>query len=137
MGPARHGLLDLTRDIIEGRPIKVFNNGELERDFTWIGDIVSGVVATAMQAPATPQPLHRVYNIGNNRPVQLGRFIAIIEEALGKKAERIMLPMQAGDVHATCANIDALQRDYGYAPATKLEEGIPRFVEWYRAWTRT
>ena len=85
-----------TRDIIEGRPIKVFNNGELERDFTWIDDIVSGVVATAMQAPATPQPLHRVYNIGNNRPVQLGRFIEIIEEAVGKPAERIMLPMQAG-----------------------------------------
>jgi UDP-glucuronate 4-epimerase len=126
-----------TRDIIEGRPIKVFNNGELERDFTWIGDIVSGVVATAMQAPATPQPLHRVYNIGNNRPVQLGRFIAIIEEAVGRKAERIMLPMQAGDVRATCANIDALQRDYGYAPTTKLEEGIPRFVAWYRAWTKT
>jgi len=126
-----------TRDIIEGRPIKVFNNGELERDFTWIGDIVSGVVATAMQAPATPQPLHRVYNIGNNRPVQLGRFIAIIEEAVGRQAERIMLPMQAGDVRATCANIDALQRDYGYAPTTKLEEGIPRFVAWYRAWTKT
>jgi UDP-glucuronate 4-epimerase len=126
-----------TRDIIEGRPIKVFNNGELERDFTWIDDIVSGVVATAMQAPATMQPLHRIYNIGNNRPVQLSRFIAIIEEAVGRKAERLMLPMQAGDVHATCANIDALQRDYGYAPTTKLEEGIPRFVAWYRDWTKT
>jgi UDP-glucuronate 4-epimerase len=126
-----------TRDIIEGRPIKVFNNGELERDFTWIDDIVSGVVATAMQAPATTQPLHRIYNIGNNRPVQLGRFIAIIEEAVGRKAERVMLPMQAGDVRATCANIDALQRDYAYAPTTKLEEGIPRFVAWYRAWTKT
>jgi UDP-glucuronate 4-epimerase len=126
-----------TRDIIEGRPINVFNNGELERDFTWIDDIVSGVVATAMQAPATPQPLHRVYNIGNNRPVQLGRFISIIEESVGRKAERIMLPMQAGDVRATCANIDALQRDYGYAPTTKLEEGIPRFVAWYRDWTKT
>jgi UDP-glucuronate 4-epimerase len=126
-----------TRDIIEGRPIKVFNNGELERDFTWIDDIVSGVVATAMQAPATTQPLHRIYNIGNNRPVQLGRFIAIIEEAVGRNAERVILPMQAGDVRATCANIDALQRDYGYAPTTKLEEGIPRFVAWYRAWTKT
>lgn len=126
-----------TRDIIEGRPIKVFNNGELERDFTWIDDIVSGVVATAMQAPATTQSLHRIYNIGNNRPVQLGRFIAIIEEAVGRKAERAMLPMQAGDVRATCANIDALQRDYGYAPTTKLDEGIPRFVAWYRDWTKT
>jgi UDP-glucuronate 4-epimerase len=126
-----------TRDIIEGRPINVFNNGQLERDFTWIDDIVSGVIATAMQPPATQQRLHRVYNIGNNRPVQLGRFIEIIEDAVGKKAERIMLPMQAGDVRATCANIDALQRDYAYAPTTRLEEGIPRFVEWYRAWTRT
>ena len=126
-----------TRDIIEGRPIKVFNNGELERDFTWIDDIVSGVVATAMQAPATTQSLHRIYNIGNNRPVQLSRFIAIIEEAVGRKAERVMLPMQAGDVRATCANTDALQRDYGYAPTTKLEEGIPRFVAWYRDWTKT
>jgi UDP-glucuronate 4-epimerase len=126
-----------TRDIIEGRPINVFNNGQLERDFTWIDDIVSGVIATAMQPPATQQPLHRVYNIGNNRPVQLGRFIEVIEDAVGKKAERIMLPMQAGDVRATCANIDALQRDYAYAPTTKLEEGIPRFVDWYRAWTKT
>lgn len=126
-----------TRDIIEGRPIKVFNNGELERDFTWIDDIVSGVVTTAMQAPATTQPLHRIYNIGNNRPVQLGRFIEIIEDAVGRKAQRVMLPMQAGDVRATSANIDALQRDYGYAPTTKLEEGIPRFVAWYRDWTKT
>ena len=126
-----------TRDIIEGRPIKVFNNGELERDFTWIDDIVAGVVATATQAPATEQPLHRVYNIGNNRPVKLARFITIIEEAVGKKAERIFMPMQSGDVRATCANIDALQRDYGYAPTTKLEQGIPRFVAWYRGWTKT
>lgn len=126
-----------TRDIIEGRPIKVFNNGDLERDFTWIGDIVSGVVAAAMTAPSSPQPLHRIYNIGNNRPVRLGRFIEIIEAAVGKRAERIMLPMQPGDVHATCANIDALARDHGYAPTTTLEEGIPRFVAWYRGWTGT
>jgi UDP-glucuronate 4-epimerase len=90
-----------------------------------------------MTAPSTPQPLHRVYNIGNNRPVRLGRFIEIIEGAVGKRAERIMLPMQPGDVHATCANIDALARDHGYAPTTTLEEGIPRFVAWYRGWTGT
>ena len=124
-----------TRDIIAGTPIRVFNNGELERDFTWIDDIVSGVVATALQAPATPQPLHRVYNIGNNRPVQLGHFIAVIEDAIGRKAERIMLPMQQGDVKATCANIDALKRDYGFTPATRLEDGLPRFVRWYRDYT--
>lgn len=126
-----------TRDIIEGRPIRVFNNGELERDFTWIDDIVAGVVATALQPPATPQPLHRIYNIGNNRPVELGRFIALIEDAVGRKAERIMAPMQPGDVKATCANIDALKRDYGFAPSTRLEDGIPRFVRWYRDYTGT
>jgi UDP-glucuronate 4-epimerase len=125
------------RDIIEGRPIRVFNNGQLERDFTWIDDIVAGIVATALQAPATPQPLHRVYNIGNNRPVELGRFIALIEDAVGRKAERIMEPMQQGDVKSTCANIDALKRDYGFAPSTRLEDGIPRFVRWYRDYTGT
>ena len=126
-----------TRDIIEGRPIRVFNNGQLERDFTWIDDIVAGVIATALQAPATPQPLHRVYNIGNNRPVELARFIATIEEAVGRKAEKIMAPMQPGDVRSTCANIDALKRDYGFSPSTRLEDGIPRFVRWYRDYTGT
>jgi len=126
-----------TRDIIEGRPIRVFNNGQLERDFTWIDDIVAGVVATALRAPATPQPLHRVYNIGNNRPVELARFIATIEEAVGRKAEKVMAPMQPGDVRSTCANIDALKRDYGFSPSTRLEDGIPRFVRWYRDYTGT
>lgn len=126
-----------TRDIIAGTPIRVFNNGQLERDFTFIDDIVTGVVATALQSPATEQPKHRVYNIGNNRPVELGRFIAIIEDAIGRKAERIMLPMQQGDVKATCANIDALQRDYGFTPSTRLEDGVPAFVRWYRNYTRT
>jgi UDP-glucuronate 4-epimerase len=124
-----------TRDIIEGRPIRVFNKGQLQRDFTWIDDIVSGVIATALHAPATPQPLHRIYNIGNNRPVELGRFIAIIEDAVGRKAAMEMLPMQAGDVRVTCANIDALHRDYGFTPTTRLEDGIPHFVNWYRAYT--
>lgn len=126
-----------TRDIIAGTPIKVFNNGQLERDFTYIDDIVTGIIATALQPPATPQPRHRVYNIGNNRPVELGHFIAVIEDAIGKKAERIMLPMQQGDVKATCANIDALRRDYGFTPATRLEDGVPRFVKWYRDYTGT
>lgn len=124
-----------TRDIIEGRPIRVFNNGKLERDFTWIEDIVAGVVATALRPPATAQPLHRVYNIGNNRPVELGRFIEIIEDAVGARAQKVMEPMQQGDVMATCANIDALKRDYGFAPSTRLEDGIPRFVQWYRDYT--
>jgi UDP-glucuronate 4-epimerase len=124
-----------TRDIIEGRPIRVFNNGKLERDFTYIDDIVAGVIATALQPPATAQPLHRVYNIGNNRPVELGRFISLIEKAVGREATKEMLPMQPGDVRATCANIEALHRDYGFTPSTRLEDGIPRFVTWYRDYT--
>jgi len=127
-----------TRDIIEGRAIRVFNNGQLNRDFTWIDDIVAGVVATAFDHPRTANPpLHRIYNIGNNRPVELGRFIEIVEDAAGKRAEKIMEPMQPGDVGATYANIDALARDHGFAPTTTLEEGIPRFVKWYRDYTRT
>lgn len=126
------------RDIIEGRPIRVFNNGQLQRDFTWIDDIVAGVVSTALDAPRSPTPArHRIYNIGNNRPVELGRFIEIVEGAVGKRAEKIMEPMQPGDVHATYANVDALARDYGFAPTTPLEEGIPRFVKWYRDYTGT
>ena len=127
-----------TRDIIEGRTIKVFNNGQLKRDFTWIGDIVSGIVASALDKPAGGgDRLHRIYNIGNNRPVELGRFIEIIEEALGKKAIKEMVPMQPGDVLATYANVDLLARDHGFAPTTPLEEGIPRFVKWYRDYTGT
>lgn len=127
-----------TRDVVEGRPIKVFNNGQLQRDFTWIADIVAGVVSVALDAPRVPaESPHRIYNIGNNRPVALGRFIEIIEDAVGKKAEKIMLPMQQGDVHATYANVDALARDHGFAPTTTLEEGIPRFVSWYRDYTGT
>jgi len=127
-----------TRDIIDGRPIRVFNNGQLKRDFTWIDDIVAGVVSTALDQPKTANlPLHRIYNIGNNRPVELGRFIAIVEDAVGKRAEKIMEPMQPGDVYATYANVDALARDHDFAPTTKLEEGIPRFVKWYRDYTKT
>jgi UDP-glucuronate 4-epimerase len=127
-----------TRDIIEGRPIRVFNNGQLNRDFTWIDDIVAGVVSTALDQPRTANPpTHRIYNIGNNRPVELGRFIEIVEQAVGKRAEKIMEPMQPGDVRATYANIDALAHAHGYAPTTSLEEGIPRFVKWYRDYTKT
>ena len=127
-----------TRDIIEGRAIRVFNNGQLNRDFTWIDDIVAGVVSTVLDQPRTANPpLHRIYNIGNNRPVELGRFIEIVEDAVGKRAEKIMEPMQPGDVRATYANIDALVRDHGFAPTTTLEEGIPRFVKWYRDYTNT
>ncbi|HEV7690967.1 MAG TPA: NAD-dependent epimerase/dehydratase family protein [Hyphomonadaceae bacterium] len=124
-----------TRDIIEGKPIRVFNNGKLERDFTYIDDIVSGVVSVALNPAPAGQPLHRVYNIGNNQPAKLMDFIHIIEQTTGKQAQLQMEPMQPGDVLATYANIDALARDYGFKPTTSLEEGIPRFVEWYREYT--
>jgi UDP-glucuronate 4-epimerase len=123
-----------TKDILEGRPIRVFNNGNLERDFTYIDDIVSGVVSVALNPAPKGQPIHRIYNIGNNKPEKLMDFIRIVEKAAGRKAELIMEPMQPGDVMATYANIDALSRDYGFKPTTSLEEGIPRFVEWYRAY---
>jgi len=127
-----------TRNILEGRPIEVFNNGDMQRDFTFISDIVDGVLSVALDAPRRPAAgPHRIYNIGNNRPVALGRFIEIIEAAAGVKAVKVMSPMQPGDVHATFADIDALARDHGFSPSTPLEEGIPRFVEWYRAYTQT
>src|SRR5262249_45459250 len=96
---------------------------------------VAGVVSVALNEPAGgAKQAHRIYNIGNNRPQPLMRFIEIVEQAAGRKAEKIFEPMQAGDVHATSADIDAIARDYGFAPRTTLEEGIPRFVEWYRGY---
>jgi UDP-glucuronate 4-epimerase len=125
-----------TKNILEGKPIRVFNNGDLQRDFTYVDDIVAGIAAVTLSQPAGRElALHRIYNIGNNRPVRLMRFIEILEDAVGRKAEKIFETMQPGDVPATYANIDALARDYGFAPRTRLEEGIPRFVEWYRAYT--
>ncbi len=125
-----------TRDIIEGRPIKVFNDGQLQRDFTSIDDIIAGVMSVTLDESAEGDTrAHRIYNIGNNRPVKLGRFIEIIEAAVGRKADKIMLPMQQGDVVATYANVDALASDHGFTPTTPLEVGIPKFVEWYLDYT--
>ena len=129
-----------TDAILAGRPIKVFNNGEMWRDFTFIDDIVSGVVASLDAPPAddgaekaggSVKP-HALYNIGNHRSEKLTRVIELIEKACGKKAAVELLPMQPGDVEKTYADIDAIQRDIGYRPTTSIEEGIPRFVEWYR-----
>lgn len=136
-----------TRAILEGRPIRVFNYGRMQRDFTYIDDIIEGVVRV-MARPPLPDPAwrgdrpdpgssyapYRIYNIGNNRPVELDRFIAVIEEALGKKALREYLPLQAGDVPATCADVEDLAADVGFRPATPLETGIARFVSWYRSY---
>ena len=122
--------------ILAGEPIKVFNHGKLERDFAYIDDLVAGVIATALQ-PMKPQGdvPHRIYNIGNNTPVQLMRFIEILEQAIGKKAQIQFQPMQPGDVHSTYADISAITADYGFSPSTPLETGIPIFVDWFRAYS--
>lgn len=134
-----------TRAILEGRPIDVFNRGNMRRDFTYIDDIVEGV-ARVMRRRPEPDPRwdkyhpdpgtsfapYRVYNIGNNQPVTLTDFIAILEDCLGRKAEQNLLPLQPGDVPETWADIDDLMHDVGFRPSTPIEEGIQRFVDWYR-----
>jgi UDP-glucuronate 4-epimerase len=133
-----------TRNILEGKPIDVFNNGHHQRDFTYVDDIAEGVVRAAERIaapnpawdgrspdPATSFAPFRIYNIGNNRPVQLLRYIELIEETLGRKAVKNFLPLQPGDVPETCADIDDLVRDVGYRPATPVEVGVRAFVEWF------
>jgi UDP-glucuronate 4-epimerase len=124
-----------TKAVLEGRPIEVFNHGNMRRDFTWIDDIVEGVLRV-LDKPATPEAEggapHRVFNIGNHEPVPLMEFIACIERATGREAVKRLLPMQPGDVPATWASTQALRDWVGFAPATPLAEGIPRFVRWYR-----
>jgi len=138
-----------TKAILEDKPIKVFNHGQMERDFTYIDDIVEGVVRVTLQ-PAAPNPdwdgahpdpgtspaPYRIYNIGNNNSISLLHFIECIEEALGKKAIKDFLPMQPGDVAATKANVDDLVRDVGFAPSTPLRDGIGHFMQWYREYYR-
>ena len=138
-----------TKAILEGKPIDVFNHGKMRRDFTYIDDIVEGVVRTADQV-ATPNPAYssdapdpgtssapyRVYNIGNDNPVELMDMIAVLERVLGRTAEKRMLPLQPGDVPATWADVGDLTRDVGFKPATPIEEGIRRFVAWYREYYR-
>ena len=137
-----------TKAILEGKPIQVFNFGKMQRDLTYIDDIVEGVVR-ALDRPAAADPPwpgdrptpagssapYRLYNIGNHQPVELLRIIEVLEGVLGKKAQMEMLPMQAGDVPATYADIEDLARDVGFRPGTPIEVGIPRFVEWYRAYS--
>jgi UDP-glucuronate 4-epimerase len=136
-----------TRAILEGRPIDVFNYGKMQRDFTFVDDIVEGVTRILARIPTpaqgwdgmAPDPgssfaPYSIYNIGNNNPVELSRFIEVLEDCLGRKAEKNYLPLQAGDVPATYADIDDLSRDVGFRPATTIEEGISRFVSWYRSY---
>jgi len=122
-----------TRAIIEGEPIRVFNQGDMRRDFTYIGDAVAGVLAALDLPPeGDPGPLHRLYNLGNNRTEDLMRFIAVIEAACGREAVKIFEGMQPGDVKETYADIEASRRDLGFEPRTTIDEGLPRFVQWYR-----
>lgn len=121
--------------ILAGEPIKVFNNGNMRRDFTYIDDIVEGIVACLDRPPAdggNEQPPYAIYNLGNNQSEPLTRFIELIEQSLGKKAKVELLPMQEGDVKETFADITASTRDFGFQPRVGIDQGIPRFVSWYR-----
>jgi UDP-glucuronate 4-epimerase len=120
-----------TDAIINSKPIKVFNNGELSRDFTYIDDIVAGVLATLLEN-SNDKLLYKLYNIGNSSPVKLMNFIKSIENSLGVVAKKEMLPMQAGDVHQTWADVSRLKKDYNYKPNTSVKKGVEAFVDWYK-----
>ncbi|NLV24666.1 MAG: NAD-dependent epimerase [Deltaproteobacteria bacterium] len=136
-----------TDAILKGRPIEVYNHGRMQRDFTYIDDIIEGVVRVLFRTaaanpewdgaapdPGTSKAPYRLYNIGNNNPVELMDLIAVLEQKLGRSAEKIMLPLQPGDVPATYADVDDLIRDVGFKPATPIGTGISRFVDWYRSY---
>jgi UDP-glucuronate 4-epimerase len=138
-----------TKAILEGKPIDVFNHGRMQRDFTYIDDIVEGVIRTSDHTaepnpewnsdqpdPATSKAPYRIYNIGNNNPVELMYLIETLERSLGRTAEKRMMEIQPGDVPATYANVDALVRDVGFAPKTPIETGVRNFVAWYREYYR-
>jgi UDP-glucuronate 4-epimerase len=134
-----------TQAILAGKPIEVFNNGEMERDFTYVDDVVEAMVRLSDRPPqpnpvwsgdapdaATSNAPYRLYNVGNNAPVKLSRLIEIMEEVIGKAAVKKFMPIQPGDVPATFANVEDLARDVGFAPRTPIETGVQRFVDWYR-----
>lgn len=136
-----------TQAILEGKPIKVFNHGRMQRDFTYIDDIIEGVVRVMAKPaeanpdwrgdrpdPGTSYARYRVYNIGNNNPVELTRFIQVIEQTLGKEAQKELLDLQPGDVPATYADVDALISDMGFKPETSIETGIEKFIAWYKTY---
>jgi len=124
-----------TSAILAGRPIKVFNNGKMARDFTYIDDIVAGTIA-AHDRPSGGEVRHRIYNLGNHRPEKLLDFIAVIERALGRTAQKQLLPLQPGDVPESFADITASRHDLGFDPKTTIEVGLARFVEWYKEYHR-
>lgn len=120
----------------QGKPIKVFNQGDMRRDFTFIDDIVNGVISVLDRPPSDVGVPHKVYNLGNNKPEQLVRVIELLEQELGVKAVRKLLPMQPGDVKETYADIDASTRDFGFVPQTSIEDGVKKFVAWYKSYHR-
>lgn len=140
-------LFKFTKNMLAGKPIDVYNHGDMIRDFTFIDDIIAGVICVIDQPaspdshwtgdepnPATSNAPYRVYNIGNNNPVQLNDFINAVENALGVTAEKNLLPMQPGDVASTHADVTALERDFGFKPTTSIEDGVQQFVDWYRGY---
>jgi UDP-glucuronate 4-epimerase len=140
-------LFIFTKAILEGKPIHVFNHGQMERDFTYVDDIVGGIERMVPKPPVAdqrwdsshPDPSgssapYKIYNIGNSSPVKLTRFIESLEKSLGKSAEKLMMPMQPGDVEKTWADVSALKKDYGYNPDTPVEVGIQKFVDWYKSY---
>jgi UDP-glucuronate 4-epimerase len=141
-------LFKFTKGIIENQPIDIYNSGKMQRDFTYIDDIVEGVIRVIDKIPqpnpnwsgdnpdpcTSPTGPYQLYNIGNNNPVELMHYIETLEKALGKKAKKNLLPMQAGDVAATYADVADLEQDVGFKPQTSVEEGIGRFVEWYKSY---
>lgn len=137
-------LFIFTKSILESRPIDIYNHGRMRRDFTYVDDIVEGIARVAeripqpnpegsgeLLGPGSSSTSYRIYNIGNHHPVELKEFIAILEDKLGKKAKRNLIPVQPGDVPATFANVADLESDIGFKPKTSLREGIGRFVDWY------
>jgi UDP-glucuronate 4-epimerase len=145
LGRPDMALFLFTKAILENKPIDVYNHGKMKRDFTYIDDIVEGVIRVSDKVPepnpdwngdkpdsATSYAPYKLYNIGNNNPVELMKFIEVLEDCLGKKADRNLLPIQPGDVPETYADVDDLVNDVGFKPATSIEEGINKFVEWYK-----
>lgn len=123
--------------ILNNEPINVFNHGDLERDFTWIGDIIEGIISIFQRGESVLSKKgvnHQVYNIGNNRPVKLNTFIETLETALGQSAKKQMLDMQPGDVYKTCADITKIQNDFGFEPKTTINVGLKHFTDWFKAY---
>ncbi len=123
-----------TEAILAGRPIKVFNDGNMQRDFTYVDDVVAGILAVADAPPGGPK--HRVYNIGNNSPVVVLDMIKTLERIIGKEAELDFMPAQPGEMQVTCADVSAIRKDFGFRPTTSLDVGLQKFVDWFRRYQR-